>query len=370
MRLTLDVLANRCPESFRHGDRLHSQMQRPAEVRLHKKTAIPTGALGRIRASRQSRPCVSEFLYTKQAETLSTATSMFRCCCLASPGSTRPDQQENQLEGTRRRGLVQRKSLERNSTGGGLKAGCFHAKGFSSGALVCVRLGDNRNSSACRSNPDTLSYFMLFWARLCFFFFRPASFWLGLPVTGHAPTCPEQEQPPAANHFLQGYYRHNNTVSRVRLPNRATWSILMRLGAWMANSLAKSHRFAQHSLRSVVLVALSQCRRSGNQNQPRERFRPLPSIRLKLPTDKTRGMLCMFFFVGGHDFLPDGRHADLFTMQGDAVGTVPGLGLRITSRGALLAGNDLPGLNHALGWSFATTGSTFPMARDHTDTGP
>jgi putative heme-binding domain-containing protein len=193
---------------------------------------------------------------------------------------------------------------------GSVLCGIFHAPKLTVARGVCVRLGEHGELATC-FNPDTLQYEALWSGGFVEFSSVRHGFLGGLKPVGTLLPLPAMETLPGPARY-RGFYRHGNRVI-----------FAYRIGGveyldapWVENG--KFHRIvkprAEHPLREWT-------EQGGPPRWPREiitrgelgQGQPYAIDTITLPRENPYNAL---FYVGDHDFLPDGS-AMVCTMQGD-----------------------------------------------------
>lgn len=192
---------------------------------------------------------------------------------------------------------------------GRLQSGVVRGEGVSVTRGICVRLGENRDVSAC-FDPDTLTW-VAAWSGP---FFELSSvrhgFMDGLAVKGERLPIPEQS-PPDEPFQYQGFYRHGERIV-----------FAFRIGEteYLDAAWAEDGQFV-HVRAPVDEHPLKQLTEPGPANWPQQitttvttvEGAPLAVDTIALPTDNPWRVPV---YPGDHDFLPDGS-ALVCTMQGD-----------------------------------------------------
>ena len=237
---------------------------------------------------------------------------------------------------------------------GSMQAGIFHGAGVMTARGVCVRLGDERQLSAC-FNPDTLQYDALWEGGFVAFSPVRHGFLNGLMQQGTP--LPRPEQFPVDKPFrYHGFYRHGpRVVFAYRIGDveylDSAWAVAGQFDREVAP-------LAEHSLRHVVHGGPTQWPEVLSTTIEPGSGGPFVVDTIELPVDNPWQTP---LFCGGIDFLPDGT-AVVCTMQGD-VWRVSGLDGDAEQPGTAHWKRFAAGLHHALGL-VVSDGRVYVQCRD------
>lgn len=234
---------------------------------------------------------------------------------------------------------------------GTLLAGVFRGAGVTVPRGVCVRLGDRGELAAC-FNPDTLTYDAVWRGGFVRFSAVRHGFMHGLTLDGTPLPRPAGARPTAPFTY-RGFYRHGKRV----LFAYRIGDVEYLDSPWCADGqfvriVAPAEK---HPLASLTRGGPAQGGAEIVVRGERGTGRPYAIDTIPLPVENPWKAL---FFIGGHDFLPDGT-ALVCTMQGD-VWRVSGLDDRLQGvRWRRVAS----GLHHPLGLVIAD-GQVYVQGRD------